>query len=231
MKCIEHMSSEANRPRLISKFRKTERTLLSVFMRALELIPSVRADFLKKCGYGAGLSSRFAAHMEVSYSSEKYPDGRPDGLMTCQYASRAWAAFIEAKADKFSIRTDQIEGYAELASMLGVNAVISISNEFARSPSEPPYHLSAGKRRGRDVFHFAWADIRTMFELHRFDGNLPALEAAILDDCLNYFRDSASGILTYDSMPSEWPKFVQSAGVGVGLPSKTPGITEIVRGW
>jgi len=231
MKCIDQLSNNLNRPRLTPSFKKTERTLLSVFMRTLELIPDLRAEFLSSCGYGAGKSSSYASYMEVNYPSAKYPDGRPDGLIACQYGKRLWSAFIEAKAEKSPIRSDQMQDYAELAAKLDVDALISLSNEFARTPSEPPYNIPIGKRRKREIYHFAWAELRTMLELQRLNGRLAPLEAAILDDCLDYFWSNVSGVLTYDMMPSEWPDFVQSAGVGVGFQTQTPGITEIVKGW
>jgi len=231
MKCIDQLATELNRPRLTPKFKKAERTLLSVFMRTLELIPEVRAEFLSLCGYGAGKSCSYTSYMEVTYPSNKYPDGRPDGLISCQYGKRNWAAFIEAKAEKSPIRLDQMQEYAELASMLDVDALISLSNEFARAPSEPPYNIPNGKRRKREIYHFAWAELRTMLELQRVNDALPPVEAAILDDCLDYFWSSGSGVSAYDQMPPEWPDFVQSAGVGVGFQTQTPGITEIVKGW
>jgi hypothetical protein len=231
MKCIDQLSTDLNRPRLTPKFKKTERTLLSVFMRTLEFIPDLRAEFLSSCGYGAGKSCSYTSYMEVMYPSAKYPDGRPDGLIACHYGKRFWAAFIEAKADKSPIRSDQMQDYAELASMLDVDALISLSNEFARAPSEPPYNIPNGKRRKREIYHFAWAELRTMLELQRLNETLTPLEAAILDDCLDYFWSNGSGVLTYDMMPPEWSNFVQSAGVGVGFQTQTSGITEIVKGW
>ena len=50
-------------------------------------------------------------------------------------------------------------------------------------------------------------------------------------ECLEFFWEETSGILTYDAMPPDWPKFVESSGTALGFGSKTPGITEIVHGW
>lgn len=231
MKAVEELSSFENLPRLIPISKQTERRLLSVFMALLDLVPAIRSDFLMMCGYGAGKTSTVQSFMEVSYSSPKLSDVRPDGLIACKRGSTTWGAFIEAKAEGKPIRPEQIQDYAELAASLDIDAVITISNEFALSPSELPYHFAHNKRRKREIYHFAWADIRTFLEGFRNDTQLTDLERKILAECLKFLWSTGSGILTYDAMPVKWPEFVQAAGIALGFGTKTQGITEIVHGW
>ncbi len=201
-------------------------------MAALEIIPEFRGAFLERCKYGSGRSCSYESYMEPHYPSDQYSDVRPDGLIVCTRGTAKWSAFVEAKADKFTIKPDQILGYTELARKLGVDAVICISNEFASSPAELPYHLDARKRRGKDVLHFSWAEVRTFMELFLdSDSKCNETEQAVLRHCLDYFWYEESGILTYDSMPAEWPKFVESAATALGFSTNTRGITEIVHGW
>lgn len=155
MKAVTELSSSENTPRLIPVSKQTERRLLSVFMALLDLIPSIRADFLAKCGFGAGKTSTMQSYMEVSYSSPRLADVRPDGLIACKRGNTTWGAFIEAKAEGKTIRPEQIQDYADLAASLDLDAIITISNEFAVSPSELPYHVAASKRRKREIYHFA----------------------------------------------------------------------------
>lgn len=215
----------------MDKNKKPERTLLSVFMRLLELIPELRAEFLAECGYGSGKTCTYESFMEVSFPSSKIPDHRPDGLVTCKRGSSVWTAFIEAKAGKSEIRPEQIQDYTHLASLLDVDCVISISNEFARTASELPYHVAANKRRKRVICHFAWAELRAMIDRFVKAPELSDLARNVLEDAAGFFWDKDSGVVTFDQMPKEWSEFVQSSGVGVGFSAKTPGITEIVHGW
>jgi len=232
VKEIEELSSRYNFPKLIPHYKKTERKLLSVFMSALDIVPEFRGAFLVQCEYGSGYSCHYQSFMEPHYSSARYSDVRPDGLIVCKRGSAKWSAFIEAKSDKFTIRPDQILSYAELAGKLGVDAIICISNEFASSPAELPYHLDSRKRKGKDILHFSWAEIRTFMEIF-LDSDMKCneTERVVLRHCLDYFWYEESGISTYDSMPSEWPSFVESAATSLGFTTKTPGITEIVHGW
>lgn len=232
MKSVEELSSRKTKPKLIANFKQQERNLLSVFMSALEIIPEYRGAFLLRCGYRSGKTCQYESFMEAQYKSPKLPDVRPDGLLTCKRGSQQWAAYVEAKSGDSAIRPDQIQSYAELAKELDVVAVISISNEFALNPTELPYHLGLRQMKGRDVFHFAWSEMRTFTEIFvEENANLNYTEVLLLKHCLDFFWDEKSGIQTYDSMPKEWPNFVQSAGTELGFTTKTPGITEIVHGW
>lgn len=187
MKCLNELSQTCAKPNLMDKNKKPERTLLSVFMRLLELVPELRAEFLLQCGYGAGRTCSYDSYMEVTFPSSKIPDHRPDGLVTCKRGSSEWTAFIEAKAGKSEIRPEQIQDYAHLASVLNVDCVISISNEFARSPSELPYHVAGNKRRKKDIRHFAWAELRAMVDRFSREAELPDLARSILKDAASFF--------------------------------------------
>ncbi|MFK7940592.1 MAG: hypothetical protein AB8B82_14520 [Roseovarius sp.] len=169
--------------------------------------------------------------MEVSFPSSLISDVRPDGLIACQKGKTNWAAFIEAKSEKNLIRVDQITSYLELAKQTGVENIITISNEFARVPSEPPYHVDRKKSRSLNVMHFAWSDIRTSLELARCNLELSDAEDALLGECLEYFWHEKSGILTYDAMPEVWPNFVEAASTALGFNSNVKGFTDVVYGW
>lgn len=232
MKAVEELSSRKTTPKLIANFKQPERNLLSVFMAALEIVPEYRGAFLERCGYRSGKTCQYNSYMEAQYSGPKLPDVRPDGLLACRRGSKEWLAYLEAKSGNSPIRPEQIQSYAELAKELDVNTVISISNEFALNPSELPYHLGVRQKKGRDVFHFSWSELRTFTELFVEENTaMNDTEVAVLEHCLAFFWDEKSGIQNYDAMPKEWPNFVQSAGTELGFTTKTPGITEIVHGW
>lgn len=228
MKCMEDLAAAPNRPRLIPNFKQTERRLLSVFMALLELSPTIRGSFFTKCGFRSARVSTYESAMEVTYKGSKYPDIRPDGLAVCTRGKTVWSAFIEAKAEKSIIRPEQIQDYVKLADLAEVDAIITISNEFAREPDELPYHLTQNKRRSKGVFHFAWADIRTFLELEKASGTLADAEQYVLKQCLEYFWDDVSGIQTYDAMPETWAAFVESSSTALGFNSKVKGFSEII---
>lgn len=231
MKSLEDISPTAPIPRLIPSFKQTERKLLSVFLALLKISPEIRGAFLEMCGFRGGRTNKFSSYMEVSFNGSKYPDTRPDGLLLCERGQTSWSLFVEAKADGSQIRSDQIHAYAELAKLTGANGLLTISNEFARLPHEVPYHLDSKKVRNLEVFHFAWADIRTFLELQRENERLDRTELSVLCECLEFFWDEKSGIRTYDAMPEQWPAFVEASSTALGFNTNVKGLTEIVQGW
>ncbi len=231
MKYLEPFENNPNTPRLIPNFKQPERKLLSVFLALLGMSASAREIILKNCGYNSGRSCTIQSAMEVSFKSSMVSDVRPDGLIVCTRGKTQWAAFVEAKAERNAIRSDQIHSYLDLARQTGVGTVITISNEFARTPDSPPYHLDTKKTRNTGVFHFAWADIRTSLEMLRAHGGLEAVELGLIKECLDFFWDERSGVATYDAMPEVWPAFVEAASTTLGFNANVKGLTDVVYGW
>ena len=231
MKAIDGLASN-NHPHLIPNFKKPERKLLSVFMAVLEIVPEFRGTMLKLCGYGSGKTCKYQSYMEPHYNAPQLPNVYPDGLIVCQRGQSNWSAFIEAKAENNKIRPDQILEYADLASRLDIDAVISISNEYAVSPVDLPYHLAGNKRRKRDIYHLSWPEIRTAIGLFLGASNTcNEAEISVLQHALNFMHSERSGVETYDLMPQDWAKFVESANTALGFSANTSGVMEIVRGW
>lgn len=231
MNSFKDISPTAPSARLIPNFKQTERKLLSVFLALLDISPEIRGVFLELCEYRGGKNSKFYSRMEVTFSGSRYPEVRPDGLIHCIRGQSNWSLFVEAKAEGAQIRSDQIHAYAELAKLVGVNGILTLSNEFARKPHDIPYHLDGKKIRHLDVYHFAWADIRTFLELQRKNEKLTPTEVAVLGQCLEFFWDEKSGIRTFDAMPEQWPAFVEASSTALGFNANVKGLTEIVYGW
>ncbi|WP_438728339.1 hypothetical protein ACR9YC_13020 [Parasphingorhabdus sp. DH2-15] len=232
MKCLDDLLSRNTKPNIVQNYKQPERKLLAVFMGLLEIIPEYRSAFLQRCDYGSGLTCSYYGMMEPRFHGSHLPEVRPDGLLTCKRGNTEWAAFIEAKSGTSDIRPEQIHSYAELAKALDIDTLISISNEFAVRADELPYHLSVRQRKGRRIYHFSWAELRTFTEIfYDQTPDLNDIARQIIRQSLNFFWDEKSGILTYDAMPVEWPDFVESASTSLGFSTKTRGITEIVHGW
>ncbi len=231
MKYLEAVKSPENRPRLIPNYKQTERRLLSVFLALLSHSSNSRGLFMRQCGCNFGRTAKYSSAMEVSFQGSQMPEVRPDGLVVCQKGKTSWAALIEAKAEGKPIRADQIAGYIQLAKIIGVENIITFSNEFARVPSEPPYHVDGKRSRGINVFHFAWADIRTTLMLLKGDPELDEVERGLLDECLEYLWDDKSGVQTFDAMPETWPAFVESASTTLGFNANIKGFSDIVHAW
>lgn len=217
---------------LIPSFKKTERRLLSVFMRVMDIVPEFRGHILEFVDYRGGSTSTYKSFMEPTFDLLNAPQLRPDGLMMCWRGSKEWSALIEAKSEKNHVRPEQIEGYTSLAKLLNVNAVISISNEFASGRGELPYTLNKTKRKGRAVHHLSWPQIAAEMSLFMESKNkLNDAEKMIMQEAIRYFSAKDSGVSTFDEMSPSWKDFVTSANTVIGFNTATSGVADIVKDW
>jgi plasmid maintenance system antidote protein VapI len=217
---------------LIPSFKKTERRLLSVFMRVLDIIPEFRGHILELVDYRGGRSSTYKSYMEPSFDLLDTPALRPDGLLTCKRGTKEWSALVEAKADRHPIRLDQIIDYIGIGKLLEIDAIISISNEFASAKGELPYSLPNHKRKGITVHHLSWSRIAAEMNMFLEESTeLHHAERMVLQEAIRYFASSDSGVSTFDQMSPSWKDFVESANTVIGFSTNTPGVAEIVKDW
>ncbi len=231
MKVIQKLKTPIS-AQLIPSFKQTERRLLSIFMRVMDIVPEFRGHILESVGYRGGKTSDYKSYMEPSFDILNGPAVRPDGLITCKRGQKEWSALVEAKSEKNKIRPEQIENYASLARLLDVDAVITISNEFAASADDLPYTLQRAKRKSREVFHLSWSGIvseMTMFL--EANNKLNDAETIILNEAIRFFSTKDSGVTAFDQMSPSWKDFVNSANTVIGFNSATQGVADIVRDW
>jgi len=217
---------------LIPSFKKTERRLLSVFMRVLDIIPEFRGHILELVGYRGGKTSDYKSFMEPSFDLLNSPHVRPDGLLTCKRGAKEWCALVEAKSDNHNIRPEQVADYTNLAKLLNIDTVISISNEFASEPSQLPYTLVKSKRKGRNIYHLSWSQLASEMTLFLEGKNkLNQAEQMVMGEAIRYFSAKDSGVSTFDEMSPSWKDFVDSANTVIGFNTNTPGVIDIVKDW
>jgi hypothetical protein len=217
---------------LIPNHKKVERRLLSILMGAMEIVPELRGKILQEAGYGSGKTAQYLSFMEPEFSGINLPSGRPDGIVVCERGKSTWSAFFEAKSESNLIKGEQIVEYAELAAHLGVDAIITLSNEHALTPDDLPYHVKASRLKKRRVVHLSWSTIAVKIELLLSqERTLPVAELKVLQEVLRYMTTSGSGVQTFDQMPPSWSDFVTQSNAPHGLNKNTQGVRETVTAW
>ena len=78
--------------------------------------------------------------------------------------SQQWTALVEAKIGKGRLDAEQIEAYLGSGGTEGVNALITISNDFAVLPTHHPTY--EGKvPKGISLLHWSWGSVLTKCRL------------------------------------------------------------------
>ena len=143
---------------------------LSIVLACLQNIVEFRASLLASVGVRVGTRTKVETFTEVvlkDHVAEK--SLRPDGLIAVKNGSSQWSALVEAKVGTNSLTPEQITNYLELARLNGIDAVITLSNQFAPLPSHHPVQVSASSRKKVDLFH--WSCMYVLTEAALLLGN------------------------------------------------------------
>lgn len=130
---------------------------------------------------------------------------RPDGLIVVKSNSKTWSAIIEVKVGNTELTPEQIEIYLDIAKTNKIDAVITISNQFAALPHHHP--ISVNKRKAKLVFlyHWSWTSIVSQARLLAENKGISDPDQAfILEELIRHLEHGNSGVLSFARMGQSW---------------------------
>lgn len=217
---------------VLAETSKEGRTL-SILLSCLCYVDEFGRALLASVGQRLGSRASLRAYTEVVFKAEKESSAwRPDGLMIVTVGNRSWSALVEAKVGNNELGTEQIERYLEIARGKGVNAVITISNQFATQPSHHPVTVPASALRKVELYHWSWMSILTHANLLiSNDGILDRDQRIILNEFVRFLTHDSAGVRGFDQMPAAWSEIVASVQAN-SLPRVSSSETrEVVSAW
>ncbi len=142
---------------------------VSVILAGLRSVLELRQSLLKSLGVRVGTNATLEAWIEPVFQNEdkkavKNKD-RPDGLLILRTGRREWRALIEAKVGNDTIGEEQVSRYLQQAKNHKLDAVITITNQFAALPTHHPVKLPKNATKSAALFHWSCAFIRTQSQL------------------------------------------------------------------
>lgn len=178
-----------------------ERRAVSALLAVMSAVEEFGRALLKPLGAPAG---RVEAFIEVPFKVNDI-SLRPDGIVAVTRAGKTWAALVEGKTAQNDLDAAQLDMYLDLARELGLDCVITISNQFASSSNAFPVEVDRRKLRKVTLHHWSWVDVLTeavVQKEHR--GVSDADQAYILGELIRYLSDPRSGVMGFASMGPSW---------------------------
>ncbi len=130
---------------VVADTRKEQRAT-SALLAVIGSVAEYGRVLLSVVGAPVGKTSRIRCFTEVEFKRQpKEIRQRPDGLIQVQTGKRIWSAIVEAKVGNAVLDAEQIEAYVDIARLVGADAVITISNQFAARPTHHPVTVSKRK--------------------------------------------------------------------------------------
>lgn len=198
----------------------------------MRLVPPYAQEILGPLGVRLGARSRIQCYSEIVFKGEASKHDRPDGLILVDTGRSQWRALVEAKHGKNGLDASQIERYLELAKSWNVDAVVTVSNQFTATPRHNPVQIPAKLTRKVELFHIAWAQIRTAVQLMLEARQISDPEQElVLEELGRYLRHPSSGIEGFTQMNSGWRELASRLRAGDKLPATDASVTATASDW
>lgn len=209
-----------------------EQRVTSALLATFTVVPAFAYSMLEEVGCPTHKRARIRCFTEIAFK----PNGagkrpRPDGLITVISGSKCWSAIVEAKVGAAELRKEQIEEYLDLAKTMGIDAVITISNQFAALPTHHPISVAKQKLRTTELYHFSWLSLVSKALLLSEGKSITDPEQAfVLQELVRYLQHSSSGVTSLTRLGSSWKDVCGEVQQGMGL-RKTAPVAETVGSW
>ncbi|MFF3373687.1 TerD family protein [Streptomyces sp. NPDC002680] len=182
--------------------RERETRATSVLLSVMTQVPEFGRRLTAAFGAPSGRMETFT---EVSLPHGDTPR-RPDGVIRVERAGKLWTALVETKTNGNSLKPDQVQAYADIATRRGYEAVITLSNDVELDGS-PLVEVKMDGRRKHKValWHLSWAEVAHQAQmLIRHEGVGNAAHAWLLQELLHYLQHENSGCHGFQNMGPAW---------------------------
>ncbi|MEQ8314871.1 MAG: hypothetical protein RL839_05370 [Gammaproteobacteria bacterium] len=212
--------------------RKEEKAVSSL-LACLIMVPDFADEILGDLGAPTGKRAKIECYTEVTFkSTTKTSKLRPDGLIVVRSGNKKWMALVEAKVKNAELSKPQLEDYLDLAKQNGINALITISNQFATSPSHHPIKIQKNKLRSVELYHFSWLSIvSTAFLITDNEDVEDTEQAYLLSELVRYLNHESSGVQSLSQMHSDWGKACEQVQQGAVLAKNSELVANVVTSW
>ena len=217
---------------VIADTSKEGRTL-SVFLSCMGAVHELGQALMGSVGQRIGTRGKIDAYTEIVFKNGPSPKNlRPDGLLVVTTGKRQWSALVEAKVGRNEINTDQVADYVQLAKANGIDAVITISNQFVALPDHHPIVLPKAQQKNIELYHWSWMTLVTQATLLLSGDDVGDVDQRfILNEFLRFLRHPSAGVASFDRMNPEWKDVVGKVQAGGKLTKSAPEVENTVASW
>jgi hypothetical protein len=206
-----------------------EMALTSIFLSGIRLVKEYRDSIFKELKISR--SGKIYYYTEAAFPELK--KARIDGLILVVIKGVITdAIFFEMKSKNNGIDKEQIEDYLEIAKTLGVNKLVTVSNEFVADSSHSPINIKVPK--SITLSHFSWTYLMTKGQLFLFDNDHNIQDedqVEIMQEILHYLENPISGVSGYTQMKPGWKQLAENIKAQQNLKVSDEYIEDAVLSW
>ncbi|WP_291917652.1 hypothetical protein [Limnohabitans sp.] len=216
---------------VLAETSKEGRTL-SILLACFETVDNFGKSLLSDLGVKVGAKTQIQTYTEVVLKKGGDKSVRPDGLIVVKTGATTWTALVEAKVGNSDLNTEQLENYLEIAKLNGIDALITISNQFAPLPTHHPVQLSAAALKKAKVAHWSWMYLLTQATLQMGNDEVKDREQrVILNEMVRFLSHPSAGVKGFDQMPAAWTNVTGTVQAGGAISVKSDEAQEVIGAW
>jgi hypothetical protein len=206
---------------------------VSILLATMMSVPAFARAMFASIGQRVGARASLDAYTETVFRDGDAARIRPDGLVELDGGrGRIWKCLVEAKIGRADLDSNQICTYLALAKTHKIDAVLTISNQFATIPTHSPVNVPKSALRGVELFHWSWMFVLTQARLLLSDDEFDRPEQRyILAEMARYFSHPSVGVSTFDRMNPEWKDLVAQVQTGAQLNKASAAVENTVAAW
>ena len=205
---------------------------LSVVLACIAYVDEFKTALFGSLGQRLGVRTKIDVFTEIAFKEASKIPGRPDGLVILTNGSRTWTALIEAKVGNAQLDATQIEAYLQIARVNKIDAIITISNQFAARADHHPVAVSKTSLKSVQLFHWSWMYLLTQATLLiAGQGVKDRDQEIILSELVRFLSHSSTGVQSFDRMPPKWKDLVNLVRSGAPLKKTSEEVQEVVGAW
>lgn len=219
--------------RLIPVATKPELRNTCVTSAMLMAVEEFAEALLGPVGAPTGKRSKVRVWVEPVFKAEKGDNkDRPDSLIVVNNGRREWRALVEAKAKGADLEAGQIERYLDIAKAQGVEAVITISNQFVATPTQSPCDINRQKLKKVSLFHWSWSYLKTEAKIQLSKSAVSDPDQAyMLEEFVRFLEHDSAGVSEFEQMGKEWVEACKLLFAKSVLDKKSPLGPAVVSDW
>lgn len=219
--------------RLIPVATKPELRNTTVTSAILMAVEEFADALLGALGAPTGKRAKTRVWLEPVFKSAKLEGkDRPDALIVVDNGRRQWRALLEAKTKTATLESDQIERYLDTAKDQGIDAVITISNQFVATPTQSPCAINWHKLKKVALFHWSWSYLKTEAKIQLSKSVVSDPDQAyMLDEYVRFLEHESAGVSEFEQMGKDWVEACKIYFAKSKLDKRSPIAAAVVSDW
>ena len=204
----------------------------SILLATFRAVPAFSKSMLASIEKKVGKYTTVSCYTQVVLDKPKDAKLRPDGLIRIERSGKTWTALVEAKIGSAALEKDQLQAYIDLAKVNGIDAIITISNDFCTLPTHHPIGFNKNEKKAVELYHWSWLHAVTKALLIQQSEDIQdPTQRFILDEFLRYFEHDSVGVKGFVQMNPEWKMVVQAVLNGAVLRKTADETKNTVSAW